>query len=135
MKNKLLLLIAMVIISIGNTYADGIQWHPYSNAIYQNAKIANRDIMIFAMSDTCHWCQKMSATTMNDKKVVNYISEHFYAVKLHANQDIATARKFGLQGVPTILILDSSGKVIKMFAGYNDADQLLAQLMDITGAK
>lgn len=135
MKMKIALLISMMFLSINSAYADGIQWHGYSNAVYQTAKTSNLPVMIFVMSDTCHWCEKMSSTTLTAPRVIKIINEHFYPVILHANQNIPAFKKLGLQGVPAIVILDANGKIAKKLAGYNDPETLYAQLMEFTGVK
>lgn len=135
MKIKLLLLQILLVISMSCAAATGIEWHGYTNDISQVAKQSSMPVMLFVMSDTCHWCQKMSSSTLNDPRIIKLINEHFYPMILHANKDQAAFMQLGLQGVPVILIYNNSGKVVKMIPGYNSPDQLMSQLTEFTGAQ
>jgi len=87
--------------------------------------------LLFAMSDTCPWCHKMSATTFSDETVVKLVNEHYYPVILHVNQDEASADKYQLDGVPTMIFFDLNGKIINSFSGYEDPQEMTRHL---TGA-
>lgn len=131
MKKLIALVVMFLAVSCAN--AADIQWHGYNSNLAKLVKSTNLPVLIFVMSDTCHWCQQMSATTLKDQRVVSMFNNHFYPVILHANRNVEAFNQLGLQGVPTILILNNDGKVRKMIAGYKDVDQLMSQLIDVTG--
>lgn len=43
-----------------------------------------RPIVIDLYTDWCYWCKVMDKKTYTDDKVIRYINEHFYAVKMDA---------------------------------------------------
>jgi thioredoxin-related protein len=43
-----------------------------------------RPILFDVYTDWCGWCKQMDRTTYQNKKLVTYINEHYYAVKLDA---------------------------------------------------
>lgn len=47
---------------------------------------------------------------------------------VHAENDFETFRKYGVQATPTIIILDSSGNVVRSFVGGSDKDTLKSEL-------
>src|SRR5690606_4382796 len=47
-------------------------------------KEAPRKIFVDVYTDWCGWCKRMDATTFTDEAVVDYVNEHYYAVKLNA---------------------------------------------------
>lgn len=51
-----------------------------------NFKLKNQSkpVLIDLYTNWCYWCKVMDKKTYNNSKVVSYINEHFYAVKLNA---------------------------------------------------
>ncbi|HET7116571.1 MAG TPA: DUF255 domain-containing protein [Hanamia sp.] len=43
-----------------------------------------RPVMIDLYTNWCYWCKMMDKKTYRNPKVISYINEHFYAVKLNA---------------------------------------------------
>lgn len=43
-----------------------------------------RPVMIDLYTNWCYWCKMMDKKTYNNSKVISYINDHFYAVKLNA---------------------------------------------------
>jgi thioredoxin-related protein len=47
-------------------------------------KTEARPVLIDLYTDWCYWCKVMDKRTYNNQKVVSYINDHFYAVRLNA---------------------------------------------------
>lgn len=62
---------------------DKIQWISIEDAAIK-AKTDPRPIIIDLYANWCYWCKVMDKKTYNNSKVVAYINEHFYPVKLDA---------------------------------------------------
>ena len=43
-----------------------------------------KPILLDVYTDWCGWCKEMDRTTYKNEKLVNYINEHYYAVRLNA---------------------------------------------------
>ena len=107
-----------------------------------------RKILIDVYTDWCGWCKRMDATTFRDPKLISYINENYYAVKLDAEQKepITVGGKtyefdpsVGRRGVhkiaqellqdkmsyPTIVFLDERMNMIQPLPGYRGADDML----------
>lgn len=134
-KMKLLLLLLLTIFAISNAVAGGIQWHGYSNSIYHQTTKKNHHILIYAMSNTCHWCEKMNTTTFKNPKIIKIINRYFYPVRVNAGDNSKVVARLGLKGVPTIVILDANGSINTMLAGYIEPDKLAQQLAEIAGVQ
>lgn len=112
-----------------------INWISFSEAFELNKK-APRKVIVDVYTDWCGWCKVMDQKTFSQPAIIAYVNEHFYAVKLDAEQtaDIVaggqTFRKQGnthelainlLQGkmsYPSTVFLDEKMAVIQPIAGY-----------------
>src|ERR1041385_5232498 len=81
--------------------------------------------------------KKVLLDVYTDKRVVDYLTEHYYVVKLNAEDTASVTYKdkkstkpqfagaFGVKGYPTIIFFDSKGDPITSLPGYVDADKFL----------
>lgn len=135
---------------IDNTIAS-IQWLSMEEAIILN-KHNPKKVLVNISTNWCESCRKMDATTYSDPDVVNYIKEHFYAVKFDAEsrkklvlngEPYQFNPNFGKMGVhnlalylsngrtvyPTTSILDedlSNPQPVSGYLGANDLEMLLS---------
>ncbi len=57
-----------------------------------------KPILLDVYTDWCGWCKEMERVTYHHKKLVSYVNEHYYAVKLNAESPdslVFNNRKFG----------------------------------------
>jgi len=113
-----------------------IKWMSYEEAVKSSHK-KKKKIFIDVYTDWCGWCKKMDATTMKDPRIVAYMNQKFYAVKLNAEskknssykgtvvteQELAV-RIFKANGYPTTLYLDESENMLINLPGYREAIEL-----------
>lgn len=71
---------------------EAIVWLDFETAIDRN-KEEKKFIFIDMYTDWCSWCKKMDATTFKERGVIDFISEHFYAVKMNPESKEAIAYK------------------------------------------
>ena len=88
------------------------------------AKDENKNILVnFTGSDWCIWCKRLSGEVFTQKTFKEYAKENLVLVKLDFpksnplpqeqqmyNNNLA--RQFGVQGFPTIILLDDEGKFV-----------------------
>ena len=60
-----------------------LEWLKLGEAA-EKLKQKNKPIIIDVYTDWCHWCKVMDEKTYSNRKVIDYLSENFYAVKLNA---------------------------------------------------
>ena len=115
--------------------AKKINWISFKEAFELNQK-APRKVIIDVYTGWCGWCKVMDQRTFTQPVIIDYVNEHFYAVKLDAEQsdDIVvggnTFRKQGnthelainlLQGkmsYPSTVFLNEKMGMIQPIAGY-----------------
>jgi thioredoxin-related protein len=69
-----------------------IKWYDFESAIDANEE-DKKPLFIDIYTTWCGWCVKMDNSTFKDPKVVSYMNEHFYAVKMDAESKDAIAFK------------------------------------------
>jgi len=62
-----------------------INWVDIEEAVALNAKKPKK-IFIDMYTSWCGWCKKMDASTFINPVIVDYMNEHFYAVKFNAER-------------------------------------------------
>ncbi len=73
-------------------------------------------------ADWCGYCKKQ-------EEVLNELSNKGICIgKLNCDNNESVARKFGIEGLPT-MILFKNGKIATKMAGYHTKEQLLNKLM------
>lgn len=109
-------------------------WEAYRPGVVAEIQAAKQPAVFDFYADWCIPCHELDATTYRDPRVVKALEE-FRRVKVDlTKEDNEVAQKavedFEIEGVPTILFLDASGKEIKPMrtAGYIGPDEFLLLL-------
>ena len=107
----------------------GIQFEPVTFAeAKQLAKESGKLIFVDCYTLWCGPCKRMAATSFKDERVAEIYNEQFINIKVEMEKDAdgpEMARLYKVQAYPTLLILDSNGKVVKQILGGQTADGLL----------
>lgn len=126
-----------------------IQWLTVAEAA-EKMKTQKRKIFVDVYTDWCGWCKKMEQTTFEDKAVVKYISENYYAVRFDAEQkedivwngktykfksvgnrgyhELAAEWMGGRMSYPTTVYIEDDYSLIQAIPGFLEADKFEAIL-------
>jgi len=77
-----------------STPPPSIHWIDIEKAVELN-KSQPKKMMIYVYSNSCGWCTRFQNTTFSNPVIVDYLNQHFYAVKLNSNlkKDITLGQK------------------------------------------
>ncbi len=122
--------------------SQSINWVTWEEAKVLN-EVEPRKVFVDVYTEWCGWCKKMESTTFSHPKVVEYLNEHYYAVKFDAEfkEDIELNGKTysfvdggkkgyhelakeilrGQMSYPTIVFLDENFLMIQPIKGFQDA--------------
>ncbi|MDO3694519.1 DUF255 domain-containing protein [Wenyingzhuangia sp. chi5] len=122
-----------------------IKWISFEKAIELN-KTNPKPILIDVYTDWCTWCHKMDASTYSEEVIVNYVNDHFYAVKLNAEQkeditynghtfkfvangrrgthQLAASLLNGKLSFPSTVFLNKNQELVEVIPGYLQAPMM-----------
>jgi thioredoxin-related protein len=99
-------------------------WSSDFNKAQAEAKASHKLLLLdFTGSDWCIWCKKLDAEVFSQAEFEKYAKDHLVLVTIDfprgktlrpevKKQNEELAQKFGIQGFPTIVVLDGSGKQV-----------------------
>jgi thioredoxin-related protein len=114
---------------LGNATAQGIDFFHGSWAeAKEKAKAEQKLIFVDAFASWCGPCKRMAAQVFPDPKVGEYFNPNFICLKIDMEkpENAEFAGKYPVSAYPTLMILDSEGKVVQKSVGALNADGLIA---------
>ena len=95
-----------------------INWQPWSEDIFAQAKRENKFVILDLEAVWCHWCHVMEETTYHDPAVVKLIQKKYIAVRVDqdANPDISI--RYEDYGWPATVVFAADGGEIVKRRGY-----------------
>ena len=120
-------LVAVAVYALIPSESNSIEWKPYNEAAIPANLSGSKGMIIDFYADWCIPCKELDAKTFTDAKVIAS-SKEFLTYKANMTKSLspeveALRNKYGIIGVPTVLILNSSGKEVKRITGYVDANE------------
>lgn len=112
---------------------------PFNEISLTTAKeIANAQgkyVFIDFFADWCVPCKWMDETTYADQRVINTLKSQFIPVKINIDDfdGYTLKEEYNVKVLPTVIILDASGKVVKRFEESLSPSKLHDVLTEIAG--
>lgn len=139
MKKHIVTLIALLALIVQVNAAE-LDWQTDLPKAQAQAKTEKKLVMLdFTGSDWCGWCIKLNKEVFSKPEFVEYAKKNLVAVevdfpnkkKLSAAQkqaNDALAKKYGIKGYPTIIVLDSEGKKVGELGYKPNPTSFIAEL-------
>ncbi len=91
------------------------------------AKKSHKNIFVDAYAVWCAPCKQLQKTTFKDQKAAAYFNKNYinFSIDVEKGEGTILAKTWGIEGLPTLLILDQNGKIIANHIGYVDGAGLL----------
>lgn len=126
-KNIIIILISLfTIVSCKDSYA-AIKWEKDLETGIKKARSKNMPIMIDIYTDWCTWCKELDKNTYANKEVIEE-AKKMVSVKLNpetSEEGEEIARKYGVEGYPTILFINADGFVLENVGGYVEGEKFV----------
>ncbi|UXY29582.1 thioredoxin domain-containing protein [Streptomyces sp. HUAS TT20] len=59
-----------------------VDWWPWSAEAFDEARAANKPVLLSVGYSSCHWCHVMAHESFEDQATADYLNEHFVSVKV-----------------------------------------------------
>lgn len=128
-----IIIIAVAVYSLIPSDTKSVEWKKYSEEAVSN--INGRGVIIDFYADWCIPCKELDALTFTDPKVIE-LSKEFDTYKADLTKSLspeveALREKYKIIGVPTVLILNSSGEEINRITGFVNAEEFYQILSEV----
>lgn len=134
---------------------EAINWMSWEEAMTAMEN-SPKKVFIDVYTDWCGWCKRMDAQTFTDPQVIEYMNQHFYAVKFDAEgsepaeykgrtlqfrsdvgrrgaHELAIMLLNGRLGYPSFVYLDENQDPLKVSPGFKTPDILMAEMQTVVG--
>lgn len=110
-----------------------INWLPWGNDAFNLAQAENKPVLLSVSAVWCYWCHVMDETTYSDPDVIEFLANHFIAVRVDSDQRPDINSRYNVGGWPTTAFLTGHGGIIGG-ATYLPPDQFMAMMGEIQQA-
>lgn len=126
---KLLIGATLTLAAAPFALSQSVDWKSdYSSAV-ESAKESNQLIMLYFSTEWCGWCQRLKDDTFSDESVAERLNTSIVSIEVDAEKEgQELAEKYGVEGFPTIKMLDHEGNVWGTIVGYSPPEVFLATL-------
>lgn len=93
----------------------------------KTAQSQNKLVFLDIYATWCGPCKMLKQYTFTDAKVGEFFNKNFINVSVDGEKGVGPglAEKFAIEGYPTLIVADASGKPVLVTAGYLPSDVLL----------
>ena len=123
-----------------NAYSGNID-SPFSDISFTTAKelaaVEGKMVYIDFYANWCVPCKWMDETTYSDKKIISSLTQNFIPVKINIDDfdGYTLKEEYNVKVLPTVIILDENGRVIKRFEESLPPSKLKDVLEDVSKGK
>ena len=110
--------------------ASAIAWRTDFEAALAEARSANKRVLVDFSADWCPPCVAMKHDVWPHPQVVEAVDAGHVALLVDADRDTVLAARYGVSAIPTVLLLDADGRVVKRNDGYLSRSGLLRFLAE-----
>lgn len=144
MKIRILSGLLLIVLFIGSGFANDLKWLDDFEKAQELASENDKIILVnFTGSDWCPWCFRLRDEVFVQKEFKEYVEKNailFEADFPRSKSQLPTVKEqnqrlaqiYGIQGFPTVLLLDAKGKVLGQ-TGYQrgGAEKYVAHLKEL----
>lgn len=114
--------------TVGNSAdAEGIAWLTDYDEALEQARLSKKLVVVDFFATWCGPCEMMHRTTFADEKVQQRMAD-FVPLKIDVDRDRDVAARYGVNNVPTTLVIEADGRPVVGAMGYLDGRDYLGVL-------
>jgi uncharacterized protein YyaL (SSP411 family) len=107
-----------------------IEWRPWSEAAFEQARSQDKPILLSISAVWCHWCHVMDETSYSNGTVIDLINRDYVPVRVDNDVRPDINQRYNMGGWPTTAFLTPQGDVLTG-ATYLPPDQMADALAKV----
>ncbi|GAB5527775.1 MAG: hypothetical protein Roseis2KO_56470 [Roseivirga sp.] len=130
---KFIYSVIVLLLSISGVFANSINFIEITSendwdAAFQKASDEDKLVFIDVYTDWCTYCHKLDKEVYTNNDVITYFNDNFINLKFDAETEFgyALARRFNVDGYPTLLFLTKGREIFERIGGFVPAAALMA---------
>ena len=131
MMRRFLFLLLFATLTAGAAEKSEIQWRPWSDNLFAQAKRESRFVLLDLEAVWCHWCHVMDDKTYRDPEVVKLIRARYIAVKVDQDANPDLSNRYEDYGWPATVVFAPDGSEIVKRRGYLPPEAMSSMLQSI----
>ncbi len=108
--------------------AEAVLWRSNWAEALEEAKKANRPLVLEFYMEGCPHCGQLHRETHADPAVIKTLNEGFIPVRLEGRSHMDLVQKMGVRGAPTTLLFSPEGEEKHRFVGFYPPGEYLKEL-------
>ena len=108
-----------------------LNWRPWSDAAFADAKRERKFVLLDLEAVWCHWCHVMDAQTYSDPAVIKLLASRYITVKSDQDSRPDLSNRYEDYGWPATVVFDADGHEIVKRQGYLAPNEMASMLQAI----
>jgi uncharacterized protein YyaL (SSP411 family) len=108
-----------------------LNWRPWSDGVFAEAKRDHRFVLLDLEAVWCHWCHVMDANTYSDPQVIKLLRARYITLKVDQDSRPDLSNRYEDFGWPATVVFDGEGHEIVKRQGYLAPDEMASMLQAI----
>jgi thioredoxin-like negative regulator of GroEL len=125
-------LLLIAVLGVAAPAAAAVRWETNLNQARAAAIKANKPMLLEFWSVTCAPCKVMDTEVFSDERVATAMNK-LLPVRVDMDKQPETARKYDVDGTPTLIFTDSYGNMLFRYTGLLMVDPVLQLLRELPG--
>ena len=89
-----------------------VGWRPWGEKAFQEARDANKPVLLAISAVWCHWCHVMDETSYSDPEVIRLINERYVPIRVDNDERPDVNRRYNMGGWPSTVFLTPDGEIV-----------------------
>ncbi len=124
--------IFVVAVLLGSFCAESsaVHWVTDFDKALAEAKESSKPVFVDVYAEWCSWCHKLDKEVYSDPKFTEYMKSYVVA-RIDSEDDgkgSRLAEKYGVDSLPTMIVIDGEGKILNRITGFMKAPELIEEL-------
>jgi len=112
----------------GQEFQERIRWFHDLDEARSAASLQKKEILIYCDADWCPFCETLEKKVFTDPLFIETVNERYIPIELNDSKDMELINAFGVDGFPTLIILDARLTELTRISGAYDASTMMSVL-------